>query len=261
MEEKKMESPDGFRAGVLYKANPAALAPYARNVGADAYDQAYGWFVCVSVPEGEPGKYAGKRWMVDTYHIKRPDGFSRNRKKLNDMYIRSAAERDEVSHAFMREAEFGCYRSDCVVLDERTAPLFSEVCDLADMEYIAYDEACEYDEADVVMGVPLFREHGWGAGSSIGSVGICMVRSGAGKRDDLVAAKLMRDMEAAASHVGIARTELAAVESFAAGHPGAIDDASLAAAREAFAVLEETRERLSAIWRSHEAPGQMALDI
>ena len=181
MTTNSSETTFGLRHGVLYKASPRALSPWARNINdLNSYEQNYGQFVMLTVPEDDDGNLAGQSWMIDTYHFDIPGLHVREGETRNDALIRMVAERDFVSSHAIWCYKGICYYNACVRLNERNAELFTEVCDLREWEYVSEDVAPDYAEEDIIRGVHLYREHGYSYGRG-GDIGITLRRKGATK--------------------------------------------------------------------------------
>lgn len=152
----------GIRHGVLYTTNPRNLVPWGAHVNpVNAYDQNYGQFVMVTVPEDDDGPFAGQSWMIDTYHFKDkslPAGYEGNR---HDGYIKKAAERDFVTSSAIWSYKGDCYYNACVQLTEDNAHLFEERLELSEWCYVDDETAKDYAEDDVRTKLKLFREHGF----------------------------------------------------------------------------------------------------
>lgn len=171
----------GLRHGVIYKASPRALSPWASRVDDhNQYNQNYGQFVMLTVPDDDDGRFAGQTWMIDTYHfdiqgVKAREGLSRE-----DCLIAQVAERDFVSSWTIGHLRGSCYYNASVRLDESNARLFTEVCDLREWAYVSEDDADDYDADDIIQGIHLYCEHGYSSGRG-GDIGISLRRKGAEK--------------------------------------------------------------------------------
>lgn len=170
----------GLRHGVIYEASPRSLSPWARNVNdRNQYDQNYGQFVMLTVPDDDDGYFAGQSWMIDTYHFDIPGVRTREGLNREDSLIAQVAERDFVSSWTIGHLKGNCYYNACVRLDERNAGLFTEVCDLRDYAYVSDEDAADYEEDDLVHGIHLYREHGYFRFH--GDCGVILRRKGAEK--------------------------------------------------------------------------------
>ena len=174
------ESTFGIRHGVLYEASPRDLAPWAARINYNSpHEQNYGQFVMVTVPDDDPGSFAGQSWMIDTYHFTSPGLRTRPGQSRADAVIQQAAERDFVSSQAVWEFKGNCYYNACVRLNAENARLFREVCDLSEWVHVSDEEAADYNRDDIIDGVHLYREHGYVVGC--GDIGICLRRKGAEK--------------------------------------------------------------------------------
>lgn len=181
----------GLRHGVLYEASPRALSTWARNVNdRNPYEQNYGQFVLLTVPDDDEGNLAGQSWMIDTYHFDIPGLQIREGETRDDALVRMVAERDFVSSGAIWHYKGNCYYNACVRLNERNAGLFTEICDLRDWQSVPDDVAPDYAEEDVIHGIHLYREHGYRFGHG-GDVGISLRRRGS-KKAPVRQAKAMR---------------------------------------------------------------------
>ena len=165
----------GLRHGVLYEASPRLLSPWALRVNPDnQYDQNYGQFVMLTVPEDDTGYFSGQTWMVDTYHFDIPGVKVKEGQHRHDAIIEKAAKRDFVPSATIGYLRGNCYYNACVQLDESNVDLFTEVCDLREWQYVSDDDAPDYPMDDLIHGVHLYREQGYAWGS--GDIGITLRR-------------------------------------------------------------------------------------
>lgn len=170
----------GLRHGVLYTANPRKLVPWGAHVNNfNAYDQNYGQFVMVSVPEDDEGPFAGQSWMIDTYHFKTPSLPAGHKGNRHDGYIEHAAKRDFVTSSAIWSYKGDCYYNACVRLTEGNAHLFEERMDLREWCYVDDEKAKDYDADDVLWSLHLFKEHGYSF--SYGDEGITVRRKSAQK--------------------------------------------------------------------------------
>ena len=167
----------GIRHGVLYEAYPSSVS--SNTNPQRQYDQNYGQFLMVSVPEDDEGKFAGQHWMIDTYHFTSPSVCVREGQTRGEAIVEQAATREFVSSGALWSLKGNCYYNASVRLTEDNAGLFSEVCDLREWEPVSESEAPDYDVADIRHGIHLYQEQGYSWGR--GDIGITLRRKGAPK--------------------------------------------------------------------------------
>lgn len=172
----------GIRHGVIYTACPSDLVSWGARVdGMNSYKQNYGQYVMVTVPDDDEGELAGQSWMIDTYHFGPCQSVPVSRSDDRENYhIEQAANRETMSSSSVLHYKWDCYYNACVPLTAGNAPLFKELVDLHGMCFVSEDEAADYETTDIVVGVHLFREHGYNSRLG-GDIGITVRRKGAEK--------------------------------------------------------------------------------
>lgn len=255
----------GLRPGVIYEANPSDLSPWARKINySRPYDQNYGEFLMVVVPDDDPGSYAGQVWMIDTYHMSSP-AVPQGPGTRDEKVVAMRAGMESASSSAVHAWRWDCYYDSCVRLTEQNAKFFTELCDLSQFRPAKDGELGDYDPEDTVMGVHLYREHGYRYDS--GDRGINLVRRDAAKRPQRQATNIesqLRSEFPSYSAFGV-RTAAAKLEQFALENrdcPEVLDVLERNRWRIEFALRVEQEWRDAQRGGSHlRSVDQMAFDI
>lgn len=172
----------------LFRANPRhiALCEFARVCEWNPYEQAYGYFIVVTVDDEEAKDLNGRRFMVDTYHVEKPYASDMNGR------IKKIAEIDKVSAWRFRHMLHDCYYAAICEVTDDTAHHFEDLGDLNDLRFLHPNESGHYAEKDCIRSAHLARELGFSW--TFGDCGIDLVRKDAEVVPVLKARQLAREM-------------------------------------------------------------------
>ena len=155
--------------GGIYTANPIDLFGEEHINDSNPWDQRYKYWIPVCVPQKNGTK---EYYMINCYQIDWIYGHTRS-EELENIIGRFAIEYKEDGSNALHKTYNYYYRSGTKLTDYNLY-LFKLVANLHDYEYISDREAENYDPADLLENVMLYREHAY-------PNGITLVKKGARK--------------------------------------------------------------------------------
>lgn len=138
----------------LYKTTVPRYKIPGLNSDVRLDDQTSGWWLPFLDDNGDIH-------MVDTYHLNPFSGKHRDAlKNLIDLKNQSSE-----NTYLINRSNFDFYYGGSVKITDITMPLFTEVCDLRDMEIV--NDTSDYNDEDKVENVQLYKEHGYPSGVTL----------------------------------------------------------------------------------------------